>query len=60
MEIRTQDRSPAADREARTTLERLWLNYFNEVLFQKGMITEEERNRMCRAIRRRGKEQYGE
>jgi len=24
----------------------IWLNYFNQVLFEKGIITEEERNKM--------------
>lgn len=24
----------------------IWLNYFNNVLYEKGIITEEERNRM--------------
>lgn len=26
--------------------EELWLNYFNSILFEKGPITESERNRM--------------
>ena len=33
--------------------EQLWLHYYNEVLFRKGMITEEERNRMASRINAR-------
>ena len=30
--------------------EELWLNYFNRVLFEEGLITESERNRMTNLI----------
>lgn len=30
--------------------EQLWLHYYNEALFEKGVITEDERNRMARRI----------
>ena len=33
--------------------EQLWLHYYNEVLFKKGMITEDERNRMANRINAR-------
>ena len=29
---------------------RLWLSYFNETLYEKGMITERERNKMALKI----------
>ena len=29
-----------------SVMERLWLNYYNEALYAKGAITEEERNKM--------------
>ena len=36
--------------------EQLWLNYFNETLYAKGVITEEQRSRMrSRIINRTGK-----
>lgn len=28
------------------TPKEIWLNYFNKVLFEKGLITEKERNKM--------------
>lgn len=31
--------------------EELWLDYFNNVLFEKTLITESERNKMKRLIR---------
>jgi hypothetical protein len=33
--------------------ELMWLNYFNQTLFEKGLITEIERNRMKNSISRR-------
>lgn len=28
-----------------------WLNYFNDILFEKGIITEKEKNKMSTMIR---------
>lgn len=28
------------------TFERLWLSYYNDTLYEKGFITEDERNKM--------------
>lgn len=33
--------------------ERIWLHYFNRFLFEKGLITESERNRMAVKINNR-------
>ena len=33
--------------------EELWLRYYNRVLFEKGLITEQERNRMITKINER-------
>ena len=33
--------------------EQAWLNYFNKVLFEKGLITERERNKMVLKIDQR-------
>lgn len=30
--------------------EQLWLGYFNQILFQEGIITEQERNKMALKI----------
>lgn len=36
--------------------ERLWLTYYNEILYAKGLITEEQHNRMrSRIVNRTGK-----
>ena len=34
-------------------IERLWLTYYNDTLFAKGLITEEQRNKMRIKIRNR-------
>ncbi|MCD7838066.1 MAG: hypothetical protein LUG65_04065 [Clostridiales bacterium] len=34
-------------------IQRLWLTYYNDTLYDKGVITEEERNRMRVAIKAR-------
>ena len=34
-------------------IEELWLLYFNDSLFERGIITEEERNAMCIKIKNR-------
>ena len=33
--------------------EQIWLHYYNRVLFERGAITEEERNRMASRINAR-------
>lgn len=44
-------------------IEQLWLTYYNDTLFAKGLITEEQRNRMRLSIRHRAEakthERYG-
>ena len=37
----------------RKVAEQLWLHYYNQTLFNKGLITETERNRMTNAINAR-------
>lgn len=36
-----------------SVLEKLWLHYYNEVLYSQKLITEEERNKMSRKIHER-------
>ena len=33
--------------------EQFWLLYYNQILFEKGLITEQERNRMANRINNR-------
>lgn len=35
--------------------EQFWLLYYNQILFEKGLITEQERNRMANRINNRKK-----
>ena len=39
--------------------EQLWLHYYNRVLFERGIITEDERNRMANRIDARSAAQDG-
>ena len=43
----------AAEQKKRELAELMWLNYFNQTLFEKGLITEEEKNKMKNNISRR-------
>ena len=42
--MKTQNRSKPPARQ--TVTEQLWLTYFNDTLYAKGIITEEQRNKM--------------
>ncbi len=39
--------------EKQSVIEKLWLIYFNDTLYEKGLITETERNRMANKIHAR-------
>lgn len=41
------------DLKKQAVIEQLWLTYYNDTLFAKGLITEEQRNRMRLMIRSR-------
>ena len=45
--------SKITDRQTESTLKRLWLTYYNDTLYEKGLITESERNRMRVLIKSR-------
>ena len=45
--ISTQ-RKPSPEQAKKELAEQLWLSYYNQVLFEAGLITEAERNRMKR------------
>lgn len=36
--------------QKKQTVEKVWLHYFNEVLYERNIITERERNRMAMKI----------
>lgn len=34
------------EQKKRSVMEQLWLTYYNDTLYEKGVITEDERNKM--------------
>ena len=42
--------SGSVEEQKREVAEQIWLDYFNRVLYDKGMITEDEWNRMTNRI----------
>ena len=50
-EFHKDSEAPAERR--RVLAEELWLLYFNQTLFAKGIITESQRNRMAHLLSRR-------
>ena len=41
------------EQKKQSVLEKLWLTYYNDTLYEKGVITEDERNRMRVQIKTR-------
>ncbi len=41
------------DQKKQVVIEQLWLTYYNDTLFAKGLITEEQRNKMRVMIKSR-------
>mgnify|MGYP007070051415 CR=1 FL=1 len=41
------------EQQKKEAAEKVWLLYYNRVLYEKGLITERERNRMIRMIEQR-------
>ena len=41
------------EQKKQAVIEQLWLTYYNDTLFAKGLITEEQRNKMRLMIKRR-------
>ena len=41
------------EQKKQAVIEQLWLSYYNDTLFAKGLITEEQRNKMRIKIRNR-------
>lgn len=43
-------------RSVLSTMEQLWLTYYNDTLYEKGVITEDERNKMRIKIKSRARQ----
>ena len=41
------------EQKKQAVIEQLWLTYYNDTLFAKGLITEEQRNKMRKRIKNR-------
>ena len=41
------------EEKKQSVLDQLWLTYYNDTLYEKGLITEQERNKMRVKIRNR-------
>ena len=50
----TYETRSAQEQKKRLLAEQLWLHYYNQVLFDKGLISEQERNSMTVRINHRG------
>lgn len=55
MEINNEQNSgrKMSEAEKQNVIEKLWLIYFNDTLYGKGLISESERNRMANKIHSR-------
>ena len=51
------NRPPMPEQKKKSVLEQLWLLYYNDTLYEKGVITEEQRNKMRVKIKSRSKGQ---
>jgi hypothetical protein len=47
------DKMTATERKNQAVFEQLWLTYYNDTLYAKGVITEEQRNKMRIRIKNR-------
>ena len=47
---------PMPEKEKKSVLEQLWLSYYNDTLYAKGIITEEQRNKMRVKIKSRSRD----
>ena len=48
-----EKRVPMTEQKKESVLEKLWLSYYNDTLYAKGVITETERNKMRVKIKNR-------
>lgn len=47
------------EQKKESALEKLWLTYYNDTLYEKGLITESERNKMRVMIKTRNSSMEG-
>lgn len=47
------EKVPTAEQEKKSFAEKLWLEYFNQYLYEQNLITEMQRNRMALKIESR-------
>ena len=47
---------PMSEKQKQSILEKLWLTYYNDTLLEKGVITEDEHNKMRVKIKTRSME----
>ena len=50
---KNKSRTRLTEQEIQAVTQQLWLTYYNDMLFVKGLITEEQRNRMRLRIKNR-------
>lgn len=49
-------RGEMTEQKKRSIMEQLWLDYYNDTLYEKGVITEDERNKMRIKIKSRARQ----
>lgn len=49
-------RKPMSEQKKQSVIEQLWLTYYNDTLYAKGLIAEQQRNRMRVMIHTRASE----
>ncbi len=49
----SEKRPGMTERKKQAVIEQLWLHYYNDTLYTRGVITEEQRNRMRVKIKNR-------
>ena len=54
--IRRGEMTEQKARSVRSTMEQLWLTYYNDTLYEQGVITEDERNKMRIKIKSRARQ----
>lgn len=53
MAVKSERKPGMTEQKKQAVMEQLWLTYYNDTLFAKGLITEEQRNKMRFLIKRR-------
>ncbi len=48
-----KNKKEISEQKKQSVLERLWLSYYNDTLYAKGLITESQRNKMRLVIKTR-------